>query len=190
MWDKLLQWDKGILIFLNNLGIEAYDGFWSAITEIRTWIPLFLLFILLLFRKYSKREAFFQIMTLVFLAIFITFITHWAKVSVARLRPSNDLEVNTLIRVLRTPKDYSFFSGHASSSFSISVLMFLFVRKAWKWAFFFFIWPFLFCASRIYLGVHYPSDIIVGAAVGTLFAIVFYRLYQYAIAPCTRLDRP
>ncbi|UOY07503.1 phosphatase PAP2 family protein [Muricauda sp. SCSIO 64092] len=190
MWDKLLQWDKGILIFLNNLGIEAYDGFWSAVTEIRTWFPLFLFFILLLFWKYPKREAFFQVMTLIFLAIFITFITHWAKVSFARLRPSNDLEINTLIRVLRTPRDYSFFSGHASSSFSITVLMFLFIRRTWKWAFFFFLWPILFCASRIYLGVHYPSDIIVGAAVGTLFALVFYRLYQYVIVPYTGLDRP
>lgn len=185
MWDDLLRWDRETFVYLNSLGIEFYDGFWSVITEIYTWIPLFLLFIFLFFRCYPRQEALPMVLTVVALAIFITMVTHWAKVSIARLRPNNNLEINGLIRILKFPTDYSFFSGHASSSFAITVLVFLFLRKKWKWAVLFFVWPLLFCLSRIYVGVHYPLDIIVGALVGTISAFLFYFLYQKFFVPRT-----
>lgn len=177
MWDELLQWDREAFIYLNGLGIESYDGFWSVVTEIHTWIPLFLFFIFLIFRKYPTRAALFKVLTVVLLAVFIMLITNWTKVSVARLRPSNNLEINALIRILKSPTDYSFFSGHASSSFAITVLVVLFLKEKWRWAPFFFIWPLLFCISRIYVGVHYPLDILVGAVVGTLSGWLFYLIY-------------
>jgi undecaprenyl-diphosphatase len=183
MWNELLQWDRETFIYLNSLGIESYDGFWSVVTEIHTWIPLFLFFIFLFFWKFSRKEALFSVLTVILLALFITLITHWTKVAVGRLRPNNDLEINALIRILKTPTDFSFFSGHASSSFSITVLVFLFLRKKWKWSVLFFIWPILFCLSRIYVGVHYPLDIIVGALVGTGSAFFFYFSYQRFFYP-------
>jgi len=178
MLEKLQQWDRDTFIYLNGLGIEKYDAFWSTVTNITTWIPLFLLFILLFVLKFPKQEAFKKIMTVLALVLFITLLTHLTKEEVARLRPNNDLEINTLIRILKSPTDYSFFSGHASSSFSITVLVFLFLRKKFKWAVLFFIWPILFCISRIYVGVHFPLDIIVGILVGILSGILFYRLYN------------
>jgi len=190
MLKKLLEWDRDTFIYLNSLGIEEYDGFWSIITDISTWTPLFLLFFLLLFLKFPKREAFHKALTLLVLIIFVLAITHWTKVSVARLRPNNTEEINTLIRILKSPTDYSFFSGHASSSFSITVLVFLFLRKKVKWVAVFFIWPLLFVMSRIYVGVHFPIDIIVGAVVGTLSAILFYQLYKRFILPYSRSTHP
>lgn len=178
MWDELLQWDRDAFIFLNNLGLSDYDSFWSIATEIYTWIPLFILFIFLLYKNYPQKEATMKMLTVISLAIFIGLITHWTKISVARLRPNNDIEINALIRILKSPTDFSFFSGHASSSFSITVLIFLFLRKKSKWTFLFFMWPLLFGSSRIYVGVHYPLDIIVGAVVGVLSALLFYGLYN------------
>jgi len=178
MWEKLLQWDRDIFIYLNGLGFESFDGFWSIITEIYTWIPLFLFFIYLLFKYYPKQEALLKVFSLIALVIFITLLTHWTKTMVARLRPNNDTEINTFIRILKTPTDYSFFSGHASSSFAVTILIFLFLRKKFKWSFLFFIWPFLFCLSRIYVGVHYPMDIFFGAMVGILSGQAFFYGYH------------
>ncbi|MGD1944935.1 MAG: phosphatase PAP2 family protein [Croceivirga sp.] len=178
MWDDLLQWDRDTFIYLNALGVSKYDTFWSVITEIYTWIPLFIFFIYLLYQKYPKKEAAFRIITVIALAIFISLITHWTKISMARLRPNNEVEINTLIRILKNPSDYSFFSGHASSSFSITVLIVLFLIKKWKWSLLFFLWPILFCMSRIYVGVHYPLDVIVGGLVGIASGIVFFTLYN------------
>ncbi|MDC6361224.1 MULTISPECIES: phosphatase PAP2 family protein [Flavobacteriaceae] len=186
MLERLLEWDRDTFVFLNGLGIEKYDGFWTTVTNFVTWVPLFILFIFLLFLKFSKREAFFKLLTVLGLALFITIITHWTKVSVARLRPNNTEEINLLIRILKSPTDYSFFSGHASSSFSLTVLLFLFLRKKVRWAYLFFVWPILFTMSRIYVGVHYPIDIIVGALVGLLSGVLFYSLYQRFISPYTR----
>jgi undecaprenyl-diphosphatase len=129
-------------------------------------------------------------LTVLGLAIFITVITHLTKISVARLRPNNTEEINALIRIIKTPTDYSFFSGHASSSFSITMLVFLFLRKKVKWAILFFIWPILFAMSRIYVGVHFPIDIIVGMVVGLLSGWLFYWLYQRFIAPYSASDHP
>lgn len=178
MLEKLLKWDRDTFIYLNGLGIDEYNFFWSTITNITTWIPLFLLFIVLLILKFPKKEAFFKLMTVFGLVFFIIIVTHLTKTWVARLRPNNTEEINTLIRILKSPTDYSFFSGHAASSFSITVLIFLFLRKKIRWVVLFFIWPLLFSISRIFVGVHYPVDIIVGAMVGILTGILFYKLYN------------
>ncbi|WP_421807835.1 phosphatase PAP2 family protein [Flagellimonas sp.] len=190
MWERLLKWDRDTFIYLNGLGIEQYDVFWSTATQFTTWIPLFLLFIALFFLKFPKREALYRFLTVLGLAVFIALITHVTKISVARLRPNNTEEIYTLIRILKTPTDYSFFSGHASSSFSITMLVFLFLRQKVKWAILFFIWPILFAMSRIYVGVHFPIDILVGMLVGLLSGWLFYVLYERFIAPGSRSVRP
>src|SRR5690606_33453489 len=148
-----------------------YDLLWSTITNFATWIPLFLLFIYLIFRKYPKNEALYVVGTVCLTVITVALLTGITKEVVARLRPNDTEEINTLIRILKSPVGYSFFSGHASSSFSITTSVFLFLRHYIKWSWLFFIWPIAFALSRIYVGVHYPLDLLVGAGVGILFAL-------------------
>ncbi|SDM91322.1 phosphatase PAP2 family protein [Kriegella aquimaris] len=190
MLEKILQWDRDAFIYLNNLGIEDYDLFWSTVTNISSWIPLFVFFFVIIFLKYPKKEAIYVTLTVVALVFFITFATDVTKGYVARLRPNNNEEINTLIRILKSPTSYSFFSGHAASSFSITTLMVLFLRKRFTWSWAFYIWPLLFASSRIYVGVHYPVDILVGASVGVLSAFLFYGLYVRLIAPYLGLSHP
>lgn len=190
MLERLLQWDADTLIYLNGLGNEKYDAFWSTITNFPTWIPLFILMILLFFLKFSKKQALVRILFIIILVAFVGLLSTLTKDWVGRLRPNNNEAINTLIRVLRRPTDFSFFSGHASTSFSVAVLAFLMLRKKWKWAFLFFLWPLLFSYSRIYLGVHYPLDILAGASIGSLFALLFYCLYGKTIGHGTSSVHP
>lgn len=190
MLEEILQWDRETFIYLNSLGIEEYDIFWNTITDFYTWTPLFLLFLFLFFLKFPKKKAFALVVTLLFMVLLVTTLTDLTKEVVARLRPNNDEEINTLIRILRSPTNYSFFSGHAASSFSITTLVFLFVRRRFKWAWLFYIWPVLFALSRIYVGVHFPVDIIVGAAVGAGCAFLSYELYKKLIVPYLALNHP
>lgn len=179
MFDDLREWDRQAFIYLNSLGIEEYDSFWSIITEISTWTPLFIFIIVFFFIKFPRHQAINRVIVVVFLVVFIMLLTMVVKEWVARLRPNNNEDINSLIRILKSPTDYSFFSGHASSSFAVSTIVFLFLRKQFKWIILLFIWPFIFSLSRIYVGVHYPVDIIVGALVGIGSAIGFYMLFNY-----------
>ncbi|MEH6779717.1 phosphatase PAP2 family protein [Maribacter arcticus] len=188
MLDKILQWDRETFVYLNSLGIEQYDMFWSIVTKFPPWIPLFVLIITLFFIKSSKREALFMILTLLAMVLFVSTLTDLTKNVVARLRPNNDEEINTLIRILKSPSGFSFFSGHASSSFSVITFVVLFLRHHFKWVYLFYIWPILFAVSRIYVGVHFPIDIIIGALVGIFSAWMFYKLYGLLISPYLKLN--
>ncbi len=190
MFDKLLEWDREIFIYLNSLGIEKYDQFWSIVTNITSWIPLFLLFFVIVILKYPKKEALFISLTVIALLFFILLATDLTKEFVGRLRPNNDEEINGLIRILKNPVSYSFFSGHAASSFSVTTLIVLFLRKKFKWAWIFYLWPLMFAFSRIYVGVHYPTDILVGSLVGILSAFLFYNFYEKFIAPYSSSVHP
>ena len=178
MLEKLLEWDRNTFIYLNGLGVEKYDGFWSYVTNSYTWAPLYLLFFFLVFLKYRRREAFSIMATIGLAVLSVLALMQLTKTFVARLRPSNNPDLNTLIRILKTPGGYSFFSGHAAISFCLTTVVVLFLRKKLKWGWIFYLWPLLFAWSRIYVGVHYPLDLLVGATVGILFAFLFYQGHQ------------
>ena len=183
MLEKLLKWDRETLIYLNGLGTEQSDIFWLITTNFLTWIPLFLFIIIVLVLTYNGKELLSVALSLSAMLIAVTVAIVLTKSGVGRLRPVNDTDVNTLLRVLTSPQDYSFFSGHAASSFSIITLAVLFLRKKVKGISFLFIWPLLFCFSRLYLGVHYPLDILAGSVVGILFGVIFYQLHLKFSAP-------
>jgi undecaprenyl-diphosphatase len=183
MLRHLLEWDRNTFIYLNNLGTEDYDLFWVIVTNITSWIPLYILLLALIFLKYPKKEALFISCTIVLLLICILGLTDIVKTYFERLRPNNDIEINSIIRILKNPAGYSFFSGHASSSFSLTTISFLFLRKKVSIIWLLFIWPFLFAYSRIYVGVHYPLDLITGALIGMLLGFLFYLFYRRFIEP-------
>lgn len=178
MLETLKHWDREIFIFLNSLGIEKFDEFWIFVTQISTWIPLFVLFAFLIIYYYRGRKGVIVVFFLLVTVGVTMLFTNVVKEYIARLRPNNVEAMSGLIRILQKPTNYSFFSGHASSSFSITTFMVLSLRKCTKWIYLSYLWPLIFVLSRIFVGVHYPSDILVGALVGTGFAFLFHNLCQ------------
>lgn len=183
MLESVLDWDQQTLIYLNNLGSGQFDVFWLITTNFLTWIPLFLFIILILFLNFSRKETYWILLSFLFMLVMLTITIFLTKYNIARLRPINEPSLNGLLRTLSKPTDFSFFSGHASSSFSIVMLGYLYLRKKVKGIAILFLWPILFAYSRLYLGVHYPLDILVGTLVGVLFAYTFYKMHKKIIAP-------
>lgn len=178
MWESIRQWDRDLFVFLNNLSPEWMDTFWVLVTDTKFWIPLFLLIFYLFFRVFDFKTAlwahlfFFTATGVNILLMLLT--KHW----VARLRPNNIPELAELIRTLQAPESFSFYSGHASNSFVITVFTILVLRKQFPWTYAFLIFPLLFTSSRLFVGVHYPSDLAVGAFMGTLIGIVSYKIFK------------
>ena len=186
MLDKLLTWDRETFIYLNSLGIEKYDHFWSIATNITTWIPLYILFVFLIVYQRPKKENLKKIGTVILLLLFVLLLTGLTKEFIGRLRPSNNTEINTLIRIIKSSEGFSFFSGHSSFAFALTTIVVLFAKDKFKWIWVFYIWAILLALSRIYVGVHYPIDIITGAFVGLFSAYFFYGLHLKFIAPDLR----
>jgi len=182
MFEQLKEWDRELFIYLNGLGIERLDSFWIFITQEENWIPLYLIFIILIFLAYKKKQAF--IVLIGFLCSFlVTFgITRFIKASVARVRPNNVESLQEVIRILQEPTYYSFVSGHTSTSIAITTFMVLILRHRYKWVYLFYLWPILFATSRVYVGVHYPSDLAAGAFVGVIIAIIIYKICKKMLA--------
>jgi len=180
MIEQLNKWDRELFVYLNSLGIEEYDSFWIFVTNIKHWIPLYIFFFILFFIAFHKKKALFNSAFL--LSAFLTTLafTNFVKGIAARLRPNNDPELLDIIRILQTPSNYSFFSGHASSSFVVTTFVVLSLREKYKWIYLVYIWPIIFVLSRVYVGVHYPLDLLVGAIVGLIFGYIFYQIYLLA----------
>ena len=174
----IIQRDKELLTYLNNLGNENWDALWLGITHQFNWAPLFLLIIFLVIKSFGWKRGGFMIFSMILLVAFSDQFTNLIKNSVERLRPNNDPEIQYMLRTFIRPQSFSFMSGHATTSTFFSVFTVLLLREKYKYIFLILIFPLIFSYSRVYLGVHYPIDISVGIIIGTLFANLYFLLYQ------------
>ena len=179
MTDRLLQIDTELLIFLNNLGSEQWDGFWFFLTNQFSWSPLFAFLLFLIFKKFGWKNG---VLLLLFLIVLITFsdqFTNLIKNTFERLRPCNTEGVIEQIRNFNyKPSSYSFYSGHAASSMTFSFFVILLLKSHFKYIWVLLLFPLLFGFSRIYLGVHYPLDIVSGYFAGIFFGYLFFLLQK------------
>jgi undecaprenyl-diphosphatase len=177
MFEKIIGLDKELLVFLNGLGSPTYDFLWLKITNQLTWIPFFLLVFYLLYKKIGKQNFLLALLTIALIVLFSDQTCNLFKNGFQRLRPCNDETLKDIIRVVKSSPSYSFYSGHASNSMATTTFIFLIIRKYYKHAYLLFLFPLIFAYSRIYLGVHFPIDILTGYVFGILFGNLFYRLY-------------
>jgi undecaprenyl-diphosphatase len=180
MLEKLLSLDVELFVFLNSLGSAAYDGMWLFITKQSNWIPLFLLLLYVIFKKLGAKQTLYLLLVVALLVTFTDQVTNVFKNGFQRLRPCNNLEIKSFIRVLQIRGSFSFFSGHASNSMAVATLIYFTLRSHFKYFGLLFMWPLIFAYSRIYLGLHYPIDILSGYLFGFVSGYLMFKLYKIA----------
>lgn len=182
MFEKVIDLDKQLIVFLNNLGTDSWDSFWLFITNQFNWIPIFIVVLFFFFKFLGWKKG---LLLLVFLAVLITFsdqTVNMIRRIFERLRPNNDPEIQDQLRTLINPQNYSFISGHATTSTMVAVFAISVLKSYSKYIYLFLLFPVFFAYSRLYLGVHFPIDIFTGATVGVLFGFGASRLFKYLVA--------
>lgn len=170
------QVDKDLLLFLHHQSSPFLDVAMVAITEKYNWIPLYLLLIFALIRQF-RWQAVYSMAAVILLVILSDQLTSgFMKPFFGRFRPCHDPEIGHLIRIIRRcGGEFGFVSSHAANSFSVSTFFILLFHKSHRYIWWLLIWPLLFSYSRIYLGVHYPLDVLGGALVGIGLGWMMYR---------------
>lgn len=178
MLEKIKEIDVNLFVYLNGLGSEAYDKLWLIVTDQLNWTPLFLAMFYLIYKKIGGKQLLYLILFIAVLIAFTDQTTNFVKNTVQRLRPCNDPEINSFIRIVRFRSSFSFFSGHAANTMAVATFLFLVLKRNFKYLGFLFLWPLIFAYSRIYLGLHYPGDILSGYFFGAVFGSLLYLLYR------------
>lgn len=178
MLEKIIDLDKKLFVLLNGMGSETYDILWLIITKQLYWAPFFLFVFYLFQKKLGWKNFIYYILFMAILILICDQSANFFKDHFQRLRPCNDPEIKGIIRVVKTSFSKSFFSGHATNSMATCVFTYLILKEHYKHIYLLFLFPLIFAYSRIYLGLHFPTDILTGYIFGATFGFVFFKIYQ------------
>ena len=181
MIEEILKLDSKLFLYLNNLGTPEFDGFWTILSKIEANILMYLFLICLFFYVQKIRPKFLNVFYLIFvIALMITIADQGAnlfKDSFQRLRPCHNESLKDTLRLVKENcgGKYGFFSAHASNSFSLAIFFGLLFKNRIRYIILItIIYASLISYSRIYLGVHFPIDIIIGSSFGLCVGFIMY----------------
>lgn len=170
MLDKILIWDEELFLLINGFHNSFGDFVMFWMSEKFIWIPLYLLFIFLIYRQYKLKKTLIIILSAaIMIALSDQISVHFFKNVFQRLRPCHDPTLIDLVHLVKGKcgGQYGFISSHAANTFAISVFMIKLIGKEYKYfKSIILIWAILICFSRIYLGVHFPGDVVIGVLIG------------------------
>ncbi|WP_209330798.1 phosphatase PAP2 family protein [Lunatimonas salinarum] len=178
MIETVISWDESLFLWLNAQRTDWLDPVMNTLTGTAIWIPFYLLLVYLLIRQY-RMEAVWYLAGIVGLILLADqFTSGFMKPYFERLRPCHDPRWQDVIHNYSgCGGQYGFASSHASNTFALATYFWLVFRSnPAKWMF---IWAGVISYTRIYLGVHYPGDVLVGAIVGLFSGFLLYYLVGF-----------
>lgn len=185
MLDFLIHKDIELFIYLNNLGSAQWDGFWLFVTNKFSSIPLYAILLYFTYKQFGLKRTLVILLFGIMLIVVSDQTSNLFKYSFKRLRPCHNNDISSMIRIVKEGCGglYGYFSGHAINSMGIAMFFGLLLKNSYKYLFSILIfWALVIAYSRIYVGVHYPLDVITGIIFGVLYGTLFNKLLTYILA--------
>lgn len=177
MIDYLSELDKNILLFFNGIHSPFWDYFMSAFTGKVIWVPMYATVLYLLLKNFHWKIALCYLAAIILTIVFADQMCNSIiRPLVGRLRPSNpENPIADLVYIVngKYGGGFGFPSCHASNSFGFAALLICLFRKRWL-SIFIILWAFTNSYTRLYLGLHYPGDLLAGAILGGLGGWLIY----------------
>ena len=179
--EQLLEYDHELFLYLNSLGNESWDLFWLIITNKLYAAPLYAVLIYLIYKKFGLKGTVISVLVVAAMITCTDQLANLFKHGFERPRPCKvELWKETMRFVAERCGRYGYFSAHAASTMAAAVFAGLALKSHHRYLIFILLfWSSLVGYSRIYLGVHYPGDVLTGWIIGALLGWAFYRLFIY-----------
>lgn len=180
MIDFLTELDTRIFLFINGIHSEGFDGIMALISGKLTWVPLYVVILAWLIVRFRKTSLVLIPAAIILITLSDQGSVHLFKNLIERLRPCHEPALSGMVHLVNDHcgGSFGFISSHAANTAALAIYTSLvFKNRYYSW--FIFIWAIVVGYSRIYLGVHYPGDIIGGIMFGMLLGWLMYRLAGY-----------
>ena len=182
--DIFLEWDRWLFGILNgSYHHPLLDYLMPFIRNKKTWIPLYILLVFVVAKNRGLKTFWVLIVIGISIALADQVSSELIKKTIERLRPCNDNSLEGVRLLLKhCGGGYSFTSSHACNHFALAMQLFLLFRTSWKRQYFIllFLWAGLISYGQVYVGVHFPLDVICGAILGCLLSFLVYRFLSWA----------
>ncbi len=174
--DKLWQWidtkDKIAFVYVNNVFTnKAFDSIFPWWRDGTTWLPLYLFLVVFMLLNYKNKAWAWMLFAILTVALSDQISSGLLKNWIGRVRPCQDMVVRyyTNLRINYCPQSGSFTSSHATNHFAAAMFIFLTLKPVFKkYTWVFFLWAGTISYGQVYVGVHYPLDVLCGAILGCL----------------------
>lgn len=179
MIEKLKELDADFVLFVNGKHTPLLDSFFYIISQTWVWIPLYVFLFLHVFKSFKSNTWLVLLSVALLITISDQFASGLIKNIVMRYRPSHNVIIGPQLHFVNDYKGgmYGFISSHAANVFAITSFLTFVLKDKWRGLWLLWIWAATVSFSRIYLGVHYLSDIIGGAVSGIFFAWIISKLF-------------
>jgi membrane-associated phospholipid phosphatase len=182
MMQSLLQFDRYLFTLINGQWHSPFfDWLMPWLRNSTVWTPLYLYLVLFAAINYKANGWRFIVVAIVAVAIGDQFSSSFIKHTIIRTRPCNEPSLTDSIRVLvgYRPQNSSFTSSHAVNHFALATYLYLTLKKPiGKWVWIGFAWAFSIIYAQVYVGVHYPLDVVCGAIIGILIGYLHGQLFN------------
>jgi membrane-associated phospholipid phosphatase len=181
-WQRIAEWDRSLFLTLNrDLANPVFDTVLPFFRDSVFWAPLYLFIMAFMFVNYGKKGIWWAVGFLCTVAIADLLGTYGFKETIQRIRPCNEPLLREQVRLVikRCPGGYSFLSNHAANHFGLAAFMVLTFRRVLKgWIYLAFVWAAVISFAQIYVGAHYPLDILGGALLGMAAGFLTASVYR------------